>query len=214
MSETVLYGYWRSSATYRARIALNLKGVAYRTVGVHLLKNEQFSAEHKARYPASKVPVLAIDGAIIGQSVAMIEYLDETRPNPPLMPRDLALRARVRDFVGQIVSDIHPINNLSVLTRLREQFGADENGIGLWYRHWIATGFSALNQMLPAHGDFCVGDTPTLADICLVPQVANARRYKMEVGAFENIARIDAALRQLKSFHDAAPEQQPEAKEQ
>ncbi len=213
MSETVLYGYWRSSATYRARIALNLKGVAYRTVNVHLLKNEQFSEEHKARHPASKVPVLAIDGTIIGQSAAMIEYLDETRPDPPLMPRDPALRARVRDFVGQIVSDIHPVNNLSVLTRLREQFGADDNAIGVWYRHWIAKGFSALNQMLPAHGDFCVGGAPTLADICLVPQVANARRYKMEVEAFENLARIDAALRLLKPFHDAAPEQQPEARE-
>lgn len=214
MSETILYGYWRSSATYRVRIALNLKGVAYRTVGVHLLKNEHQGKEHRARHPASKVPVLAIDGTIIGQSIAMIEYLDETRPSPPLMPRDPALRARVRDFVGQIASDIHPINNLSVLNRLREQFGADETAIGLWYRHWIATGFSALNQMLPKEGGFCVGDTPTLADICLVPQVANARRFNLEVEAFDNIARIDAALRLLKPFHDAAPEQQPEAKEQ
>jgi maleylacetoacetate isomerase len=213
MSEATLYGYWRSSATYRARIALNLKGVAYDTVAVHLLKDEQFSEEHRLRYPPSKVPVLAIDGTVIGQSIAMIEYLEETRPEPPLLPSDPKLRARVRDLVGQIASDIHPINNLSVLNQLRDQFGADEDAIGLWYRHWIALGFSALEQMLPGQGDFCVGGAVSLADVCLVPQVANARRYRMEVEAFPNVARIDARLRQIKAFRDAAPESQPEAKQ-
>lgn len=212
MSDTILYGYWRSSATYRARIALNLKGVAYCTVGVHLLKDEQLSPEHRARHPAAKVPVLEIDGIMIGQSIAMIEYLDETRPDPPLLPKDTKLRARVRDYVGQIASDIHPINNLSVLARLRAQFGADEDAIATWYRHWIRIGFAALDSMLPGEGDVCVGDHVTLADVCLVPQVANARRYNMDIGAFPNIARIEEKLRATRAFHDAAPEQQPEAK--
>ncbi len=215
MSETILYGYWRSSATYRTRIALNLKGVSYRTVGVYLLKDEQISPEHVARHPSGRVPILEIDGHRIGQSMAMIDYLDETRPEPPLLPRDAYLRAHVRDLKDQIVADIHPLNNTSTLARLRSQFGADDAAIAGWYEHWIVRGFKVLEQMLPSSGDFCVGASATLADIVLVPQVANARRYpQIDLTQFPNILRIDAALQKLKPFHDAAPAQQPEAKEQ
>jgi len=215
MSETILYGYWRSSATYRTRIALNLKGIACKTVGVHLLKDEQVQPAHLARHPSGRVPLLEIDGHRIGQSMAMIEYLDETRPEPPLLPRDAYLRAQVRDLKDQIVADIHPLNNTSTLARLRSQFGADDAAIANWYEHWIVRGFNVLEQMLPATGNFCVGNSPTLADIALVPQVTNARRYpKIDLKQFPNILRIDTALRQIKAFHDAAPDQQPEAKEQ
>ena len=215
MSETILYGYWRSSATYRTRIALNLKGVSYRTVGVHLLKDEQVQPAHLARHPSGRVPILEIDGHRIGQSMAMIDYLDETRPEPPLLPRDAALRAQVRDFKDQIVADIHPLNNTSTLARLRSQFGADDAAIASWYEHWILRGFKVLEQMLPREGDVCVGHQVTLADIVLVPQVTNARRYpQIDLGQFPNILRIDTALRKIKAFHDAAPEQQPEAKQQ
>ncbi len=215
MSETILYGYWRSSATYRTRIALNLKGVAYRTVGVHLLKDEQVQPAHLARHPSGRVPILEIDGHRIGQSMAMIEYLDETRPEPPLLPRDAALRAQVRDLKDQIVADIHPLNNTSTLALLRSQFGADDAAIARWYEHWILRGFKVLEQMLPTKGEFCVGSHATLADIVLVPQVTNARRYpQIDLEQFPNILRIDTALRKIKAFHDAAPEQQPEAKQQ
>jgi maleylacetoacetate isomerase len=215
MSETILFGYWRSSATYRTRIALNLKGVSYRTVGVHLLKDEQVQPAHLARHPSGRVPILEIDGHRIGQSMAMIDYLDETRPEPPLMPRDAALRAQVRDFKDQIVADIHPLNNTSTLARLRSQFGADDAAIASWYEHWIVRGFRVLEQMLPSSGGFCVGQAVTLADIVLVPQVTNARRYpQIDLGQFPNILRIDTALRKLKAFHDAAPDQQPEARQQ
>jgi len=212
MSETILYGYWRSSATYRTRIALNLKGVRYRSVGVHLLAGEQTGIDHLARHPSGRVPILEIDGVRIGQSMAMIDYLDETRPAPPLMPADPVLRARVRDLKDQIVADIHPLNNVAVLARLRSQFAADEEAIASWYAFWIERGFRVLEQMLPAHGDVCVGSEVSIADIVLVPQVANARRYpRIDLGQFPNIVRIDAALRRLTAFHEAAPEQQPEA---
>jgi maleylacetoacetate isomerase len=215
MSETILYGYWRSSATYRTRIALNLKGVSYRTVDVHLLKDEQIRPEHLARHPSGRVPILEIDGHRIGQSMAMIDYLDETRPDPPLLPRDPCLRAHVRDLKDQIVADIHPLNNTSVLARLRSQFGADDSAIASWYEHWIVRGFEVLEQMLPSTGDYCLGDAVTLADIVLVPQVANARRYRqIDLTQFPNVVRIDAAVKRLKGFHDAAPEQQPEARQQ
>jgi maleylacetoacetate isomerase len=215
MTETILYGYWRSSATYRTRIALNLKGVSYRTVGVHLLKDENLSPEHLARHPSGRVPILEIDGHRIGQSMAMIDYLDETRPNPPLLPRDAYLRAHVRDLKDQIVADLHPLNNTSTLARLRSQFGADDAAIASWYAYWVERGFKVLEQMLPATGNFCVGDAATLADIVLVPQVTNARRYpQIDLNQFPNIQRIDTALRQIQAFHDAAPDQQPEAKQQ
>jgi maleylacetoacetate isomerase len=212
MTDTILYGYWRSSATYRLRIALNLKRIAYRTVGVHLLKDEQTKPEHLARHPSGRVPILEIDGVRIGQSMAIVEYLDETRPDPALLPRDAAARAHVRDLKDQIVADIHPLNNTSTLARLRAQFGADDAAVAAWYEHWITRGFHVLEQMLPSSGGFCVGDAPTLADIVLVPQVANARRYpQIDLAPFPNILRIEAALRAIPAFRGAAPENQPEA---
>jgi maleylpyruvate isomerase len=215
VTEIILYGYWRSSATYRTRIALNLKGLTYKTVGVHLLRDEQVAPAHLERHPSGRVPILEIDGHRIGQSMAMIDYLDETRPTPPLLPRDAYLRAQVRDLKDQIVADIHPLNNTSTLARLRSQFGANDAAIAGWYEHWIIRGFQVLEQMLPVSGSFCVGDHPTLADIVLAPQVTNARRYpQINLNQFPNILRIDAALRQIKAFSDAAPENQPEAKEQ
>jgi maleylacetoacetate isomerase len=215
MTDTVLYGYWRSSATYRTRIALNLKGVSYRTVGVHLLKDENNSPEHLARHPSGRVPILEIDGARIGQSMAMIDYLDITRPSPPLVPKDPLARARVLDLKDQVVADIHPLNNTSTLARLRSQFGADDAAIASWYEHWIVRGFHVLEQMLPATGSFCVGGAVTLADIVLVPQVTNARRYpQIDLTQFPNILRIDTALRKVRAFDEAAPENQPEAKQQ
>jgi maleylacetoacetate isomerase len=213
MTDTILYGYWRSSATYRTRIALNLKGISYKCVGVHLLQNENLSPEHLARHPSGRVPILEIDGHRIGQSMAMIDYLDMTRPSPSLLPKDPATRAHVLDLKDQIVADIHPLNNTSTLARLRSQFGADDAAIASWYEHWITRGFRVLEQMLPSSGDFCVGDAVTLADVVLVPQVTNARRYpQIDLTPFPNILRIDAALRKLQPFHDAAPDQQPEAK--
>ena len=171
--------------------------------------------EHLARHPSGRVPILEIDGHRIGQSMAMIDYLDETRPAPPQLPRDPCLRAHVRDLKDQIVADIHPLNNTSALARLRSQFGADDAAIASWYGHWIVRGFDVLEQMLPSTGDYCLGDAVTQADIVLVPQVANARRYpQIDLTQFPNIVRIDAALKKLKAFHDAAPEQQPEAKPQ
>jgi maleylacetoacetate isomerase len=215
MGETILYGYWRSSATYRTRIALNLKGVAYRTVGVNLLKDENNQAAHLSRHPSGRVPILEIDGIRLGQSMAMIDYLDQTRPDPPLLPRDPKIRAHVLDLKDQIVADIHPLNNTSTLARLRSQFGADDGAIASWYGHWIVRGFNVLEQMLPSSGEFCVGHAVTLADIVLVPQVTNARRYpQIDLGRYPNILRIDTALRGIKAFHDAAPDQQPEAKKQ
>lgn len=212
MQEAVLYEYWRSSASYRVRIALNLKGCAWRSVDVSLLRGAQNSPEHLARHPSGRVPVLEIDGRRIGQSMAIIAYLDETRPQPPLLPEHPADRAHVRDLTDQIIADIHPLNNLSVLDRLRSQFGADDETVASWYRHWIVRGFGVLEQMLPASGDRCFGDSVTLADIALTPQVANSRRFSVDLSPFPNIARIDAALRAHPAFAAASPEAHPAAR--
>ncbi|MBI1339597.1 maleylacetoacetate isomerase [bacterium] len=211
MSDPILYGYWRSSASYRVRIALNLKGVAYRSVSVDLRKGGQTSEAHRARHPSARVPVLEIDGVTLAQSMAIVDYLDETRPDPPLLPASAVDRARVRDIVGQIAADIHPLNNLAVLARLRSQFAADDAAVAEWYRHWVIRGFEVLEQMLPSSGGVCFGDQVTVADIALAPQVANARRFDVRVEDYPNIARIDAALLKRKPFADAAPENQPEA---
>ena len=212
MEEVVLYEYWRSSASYRVRIALNLKGLAWRSVDVSLLKGDQTRPEHLARHPSGRVPILEIDGRRIGQSMAMIAYLDETRPAPPLLPQHPADRAHVRDLTDQIIADIHPLNNLSVLDRLRSQFGADDEAIASWYRHWIVRGFGVLEQMLPSAGGVCFGDAVTLADIALVPQVANSRRFHVDLSDFPKIARIDAALRAHPAFQAASPDAHPAAR--
>lgn len=210
-----LYTYAYSSAAYRARIALALKGRAAEQISVHLLKDggQQHAPAYKAVNPQELIPTLIDGDHTIGQSLAIIEYLDETHPSPPLLPKDPAGRARVRQIAYAIACDIHPVNNLRVRQYLaRELKVSDEQGAA-WYAHWIALGFAALEAMLassPQTGRFCHGDAPTLADICLVPQMANAYRFKVPVEAYPTLVRIDASARALPAFIAAAPENQPD----
>ncbi len=211
-----LYSYFRSSAAYRVRIALNLKGISYEYLGVHLLKDggQQLSDSYRALNPAALVPTL-IDGDVtIGQSLAIIEYLDETHPQPPLLPADPAGRARVRAIAQAIACDTHPLNNLRVLKYLKRTLQVSDDAKNEWYRHWVQLGLSAVESMLansPATGRYCHGDTPTLADLCLVPQVYNARRFDCDLSAMPTLARIDAACRELPAFDLAEPAKQPDA---
>lgn len=214
-AELVLYSYWRSSAAFRVRIALNLKGLPYQTRAVHLVRDggEQHAPAYTALNPQELVPTLVDGDRIITQSMAIAEYLDETHPQPPLLPSDAPGRARMRTLAQLVACDIHPLGNLRVLQQLGTQFGADDEQKGVWMRHWIASGFQALETMLAdSHtGRFCHGDTPGLADLCLVPQLYNARRWKMPLDAYPTIVRIDAACMELDAFKAAAPEQQPDA---
>jgi maleylacetoacetate isomerase len=210
-----LYGYFRSSAAYRVRIALNLKGLAPEHVGVHLRKGEQHAGDYLRRNPQGLVPTLATDdGAHLTQSLAIIEWLDETHPRPPLLPADADARARVRAIALAIACDIHPLNNLRVLKYLVRPLGASEAARDEWYRHWCDVGLSALETQLaaePATGRFCHGDAPTLADICLVPQLANARRVPFDLDRIPTLLRIEAACLELPEFAEAAPARQPDA---
>jgi maleylacetoacetate isomerase len=215
-SELVLYSYWRSSAAFRVRIALNLKGLRYETRAVHLVRDggEQHSAAYAALNPLELVPTLVDGERVLPQSLAILEYLDETHPQPPLLPSDPAGRARVRALAQAVACDIHPIGNLRVLQQLGAQFGADDEQKALWMRHWIATGLHAIETMLANSKDtgrYCHGDMPSMADVCLVPQVYNARRWKVPLGDYPTILRIDAQCAALPAFHDAMPEQQPDA---
>ncbi len=212
----VLYGYWRSSAAYRVRIALNLKGIDYAQSPVSLVADggRHRQPEHLARNPQGLVPVLDIDGQNLVQSLAIAEYLDETRPGPALLPPDAAGRARVRALALAVACEIHPVLNLRVLERLARQPGFDETAKLDWYRHFIAAGFAALERLLADDartGTYCHGDTPTLADACLVPQVYNARRFDCPLDAYPTIRRIDAACLTLPAFDLARPESQPDA---
>jgi maleylacetoacetate isomerase len=200
-----LYGYWRSSAAYRVRIALALKGLTYESVEVNLLAGEQRDAAFRARNPQGLVPALEIDGAVIGQSLAIIDYLDALYPDPPLVPRDALARARVLGQALVIAADIHPITNLRVLNRLADQFGADQSAKDEWYRHWIAEGFTALEEMA-GDGPFLGGDAPNLADICLVPQMYNARRFALPLDAYPKLVAADAAAQALPAIAAVAPE--------
>ena len=209
-----LYSYHRSSAAYRVRIALNLKGLAFETIPVHLLQDggAQHSAAYSAINPSHLVPTLVDDDLALGQSMAIMEYLDEVYPSPALLPADAAGRAWVRALSQQIACDIHPLNNLRVLQYLERVLAVDAAAQKTWYRHWVATGFVALERMLAATTtDFCAGDIPGMADCCLVPQLANARRYKVPLDAYPQLCRIEAACLQLEAFQRAAPEQQPDA---
>jgi maleylacetoacetate isomerase len=214
--DLVLYGYWRSSAAYRVRIALNLKGLAYESRPVHLVNNggEQHGPDYRALNPQELVPCLVDGGQVFTQSMAIIEYLDETRPQLPLLPADAAGRARVRALAQVVGCDIHPLGNLRVLQHLVTQFGADDSAKGVWSRHWISQGFRALEAMLAgdvATGRFCHGDTPSLADACLVPQVYNAVRWKLPMDDYPTIVRIYDACQALEAFQQAAPEVQSDA---
>ncbi|ATE62746.1 maleylacetoacetate isomerase [Thauera sinica] len=211
-----LYTYFRSSAAYRVRIALNLKGIAYDAVPVHLARagGEQHLPDYRAVNPAGLVPALEADGRVLTQSMAIIEYLDETHPQPALLPGSPADRARLRAIAQAIACDIHPINNLRVLQYLQRELGADEGQKNAWYRHWVMTGLEAVEAMLaddPRTGAFCHGDTPTLADCCLVPQVFNARRFDCSLESCPTVARIAGRCEALEAFRKAAPAGQPDA---
>ena len=205
MSEIVFYEYWRSSAAYRVRIALNLKGVSYRSVQLDLTTGAQSSPEYLSLNPQGLVPALAIDGLLLTQSLAIIDYLDANYKDPPMVSSDPASRSRTLAQALLIAADIHPLNNLRVLKYLRRELGQDEEAVNTWYRHWIAEGFAALEQQAPDTG-FFGGDRPNLADVCLVPQVANARRFDTPLDAYPRLGAIDAALRALPAFAAAAPE--------
>ena len=211
-----LYGYFRSSAAYRVRIALNLKGVEYETVPVHLLKDggQQFSDSYKALNPTALVPTLVDGDLAIGQSMAILEYLEETHPDPALLPTDPTGRARVRAIAQTIACDIHPLNNLRVLKHLKHGLGVDEDTKNAWYRHWIDVGLTSVEAMLaghPATGRFCHGDQVTLADVLLVPQVFNARRFECDLSAMPTVTRIVDACSELDAFVQAEPARQPDA---
>jgi maleylacetoacetate isomerase len=215
-SDLVLYSYWRSSAAFRVRIALNLKGLHYETRAIHLLREggEQHTPAYAALNPQELLPTLLDGERVLTQSMAILEYLDETRPQPPLLPGDAAGRARVRALAQVVGCDIHPIGNLRVLQWIDSQFNADDEQKSVWMRHWVSSGLHALETMLASSKDtgrYCHGDTPGLADACLVPQVYNARRWKVPLGDYPTILRIDATCATLDAFPHAMPEQQPDA---
>jgi maleylacetoacetate isomerase len=211
-----LYDYWRSSAAYRVRIALNLKGADYSLVPVNILGgvDEQLTDEYRGVNPQMRVPSIEVDGRVAGQSMAIIEWIDESLPGPALLPADPWTRLQARAFADVIACDIHPLNNLSPLAYLRQEFGADETAIARWYGEWIVRGFRALEEMAQASAgrDFLFGETPGIAEIALIPQMANARRFKVELEAFPRLVAVDAACRALDPFARAAPENQPSAK--
>lgn len=209
-----VYGFWRSSAAYRLRIALALKGLSYDYVSVHLTKGEQNQPEYGAINPQQLVPVMEEDGQRLYQSLALIQYLEDTHPQPRLIPVDPKEAARVRSLALIVACEIHPLNNPRVLNYLTSTFGITDDQRREWYHHWIQVGFAALEQRLasePGTGRFCHGDAPGLADICLVPQVANAKRFKVDLTAFSTIRRINDECVQLEPFVKAAPENQPDA---
>jgi maleylacetoacetate isomerase len=211
-----LYGYFRSSATYRTRIALNFKGLSWEPVVVDLraATSAQHTPEFRALNPQGLIPVLTDGAYTLTQSLAIIEYLEETHPEPPLLPRSAAARAQVRALALAIACDIHPLNNLRVLNYLRSPLGHDEAATHAWYAHWIAEGFSALERdalRLSGDGRHLYGGTVTLADVCLVPQMYNARRFKCDVEPYPTLRAVCAHLETLPAFARAAPEAQPDA---
>jgi maleylpyruvate isomerase len=209
-----LYSYFRSSAAYRARIALHLKGLPFDYAPVHLRKGEQNAEAYRALNRQELVPTLIDGDTAVTQSLAIIEYLDERHPEPPLLPSAPAGRARVRAIALAICCDIHPLNNLRVLRYLVHTLKIGEEAKDAWYRHWIDTGLAALEAQLAADvatGTFCHGDVPTMADVCLVPQLANARRANIPLDGYPTLLRIDATCRALDAFARAAPDRQPDA---
>jgi maleylpyruvate isomerase len=206
----VLYGYGLSSASYRVRIALALKGLEVTSAPVNLRAGEQRLEGFLQINSQGFVPALALDdGAVLTQSVAIIEYLEEIHPDPPLLPKTPLERARVRSIAQAIACDVHPLNNLRLLQYLEHELHHDKATRETWYRHWVQRGFDALERRLvgeEATGRFCHGDAPTMADVCLVPQVANARRFAVDLGPYPRIVGIDSACRDLPAFQAAAPE--------
>jgi maleylacetoacetate isomerase len=201
-----LYDYFRSSACYRVRIALNLKGIAYEAIDTSLLDGAQLSPEYKAMNPQGFVPMLEVDGQRLTQSIAIIEWLDSYAPEPRFMPTDPAERARQMALALTIACDIHPINNLRILKYLGGKLGVEEAERDDWYRYWIIAGFDALEAMTDSATPFLGGEAPGIADICLVPQMFNARRFKTPLEAYPNLVRIDAACTALDAFARAHPD--------
>ncbi len=207
-----LYNYFRSSASYRVRIALALKGLAYDYRAVHIAKNEQFAESYAAVSAARLVPLLRDGDQVVTQSLAIIEYLDETHPQPPLLPVDPVQRARVRALALDVACEIHPLNNLRVLRYLVHSLKLSEEDKDRWYRHWVETGFEAVERQLAVQpGRYCHGDTPTLADCVLVPQVFNAQRFKCRTEHVPHVMRVYEACMQLDAFHKTRPEACPDA---
>jgi maleylacetoacetate isomerase len=208
-----LYSYFRSSAAFRVRIALNLKKLDYETAAIHLRRNDQSGPAYRGVNPQGLVPALDERGQTLIQSLAIIEYLDEVYPEPPLLPKDPPGRARVRALAQIVACDIHPINNLRVLRYLTHQFGRDEAAIAAWYNHWIAAGFEALESLLkddPGTGTFCHGEVPGFADVALVPQVVNAERYRLNLAPYPTLTRIFENCMKLDAFTAAHPSKQPD----
>lgn len=205
-----LYDYWRSSAAYRVRIALNIKGLDFEQVPIDLRASGQQTEDYLAINPQGLVPFLEDGDLAIGQSLAIIDYLEETHTNPAILPADPAGRARVRSLAQIIACDIHPLNNQRVLRYLENDLGCDQLKRMIWYHRWIADGFKAFETAVKAMpGDFCCGDEPTLADICLVPQVYNAKRYEVDLGPFPTIRTINERCQEIEAFAKAAPQHQP-----
>ena len=209
-----LYTYFRSSAAFRVRIALNLKGLAYEAEYVHLAKGEHRRPEYAGRYPQALLPTLLADGQVLSQSLAIIEYLDETHPQPPLLPREAQARARVRSLSLLVACEIHPLNNLRTLQYLKRSLGQSEEQIATWYRHWIADGLAKLEAELAgskATGRFSHGDSPSMADCCLVPQIFNARRYEADLASYPTVMRVFDECLRLPAFDRAQPAKQADA---
>ena len=207
----ILHSAWRASAPYRVRIALNLKGVPYDYAPVNLLAGQQKSPEYRTLNAQGLVPALEVDGRVLTQSLSIIEWLDETHPEPPLLPKDAFDRATVRTMVGIIACDIHPVNNLRIMKALAG-LGIDEDGRNTWARRWITEGFDALEPMVARHGQgWSFGDTPTLADCCLVPQVYNAQRFGVDLAPYPAISSVAEAAQAHPAFVAAHPNQQPDA---
>lgn len=210
-----LYDYYRSTAAYRVRIALNLKGLVYVQAPVNLREDEQSHPAYRGLNPQSFVPTLETEeGRLLRQSLAICEYLDEAHPRPPLLPAELTARARVRALAQMIACDVHPLNNLRVLRYLETELNVSDERKKTWYRHWIEEGFRALESMLaadPQTARYCHGNRVTLADLCLVPQVFNAKRFGVNLANYRHIRRINDACLELEAFDRARPERQPDA---
>ncbi|HXH15758.1 MAG TPA: maleylacetoacetate isomerase [Sphingomonas sp.] len=208
----MLHGYWRSTTAYRVRIALALKGVGYAQVTHDLRKGAQRDAGYRALNPQALVPALETDGAVLTQSPAILEWIDETYSEPPLLPSDATGRAVVRAMAATIACDIHPVNNLRILTMLRAEFGADEAAVSRWIARWIGDGFAALETSIAQHGDgFAFGATPTIADCHLVPQVYSAERFAVDLSPYPYLKAAADTARALPAFAAAHPNRQPDA---
>lgn len=213
----ILYSYFRSSAAYRVRIGLNLKGLDYQIKPVHLLKDggQQHQPDYVQINPVQLLPALDDDGLIITQSLAILEYLDERYPELPLLPKASAERAWARSMAQTVACDIHPLNNLRVLQYLKNELHAQEDARNQWYRHWVNVGLEGLEALVQRHGkkdhDFIFGDTPGLAEICLIPQMFNARRFDIDLSTFPRLLALEEKCLELSAFQEAAPDRQPDA---